>query len=196
MRIRCLLWDFGNTLCDELSLWRASPEWMEAYRTFDAPDGLAAAWSAGELDTREFAARFAARTSLSEAEILAHLSRTDLFRFFPFTYAFFRERHLPQAIVTVNPAVFREMARRLALDEVTDAIVVSGEEKTVDKGALCQTALERMSIGCANENALLIDNKPANLDAWAARGGPGYLYTTDEAFERDVAGGIDRLGRR
>ena len=52
MRVQCLLWDFGDTLCDELSLWRASPEWMEIYRSFD--DGIGAAWSAGELDTRGF----------------------------------------------------------------------------------------------------------------------------------------------
>jgi hypothetical protein len=43
--VRCLLWDFGNTLCDELSPWRVSPEWMEVYRSFDEADGIGAAWS-------------------------------------------------------------------------------------------------------------------------------------------------------
>jgi hypothetical protein len=43
---------------------------------------------------------------------------------------------------------------------------------------------------------LLIDNKQSNLDAWAERGGSGYLYTTDAAFRQDVAGGIDGLIRR
>jgi hypothetical protein len=42
---------------------------------------------------------------------------------------------------------------------------------------------------------LLIDNKQSNLDAWAGHGGIGYLYTTDSAFEQDVAGGIDGLCR-
>jgi FMN phosphatase YigB (HAD superfamily) len=194
--VRCLLWDFGNTLCDELSLWRVSPEWMEVYRSFDDEDGIGSAWSLGDLDAHEVVAKLARRMSLNEAEIRAHLSRTDLFDFFPFTYAFFRARHLPQAIVTVNPSVFREMAQRLGFDEVTDAIVVSGEEKTVDKGELCQIAVQRMAIACANEQALLIDDKPSNLDAWARRGGAGYLYTTDAAFRRDVAGGIDGLIRR
>jgi hypothetical protein len=196
MHIQCLLWDFGDTLCDELSLWRVSPEWMDVYRSFDDEDGIGAAWSLGELDTQEVVAKLAERMTLTEAEIHAHLSRTDLFEFFPFTFAFFRARHLPQAVVTVNPAGFREMAQDLAFDEVTDTIVVSGEEKTIDKGMLCEIAMQRMPVVCANEHALLIDNQLSNLDAWGERGGVGYLYTTDSAFRRDVAGGIDGLVRR
>lgn len=195
MRVQCLLWDFGDTLCDELSLWRSSSEWMEVYRSFGEQDGIGAAWSLGGLDTREVAARLAGRMSLSEAEIRAHLSRTDLFEFFPFTYAFFRARHLPQAIVTVNPAQFRAMARELAFHEVTDAIVVSAEEKTADKGALCEIALRRMPVACARDRALLIDDKQSNVDSWVRRGGIGYRYTTDSAFRRDVANGIDGLVR-
>ena len=191
--VKCLLWDFGDTLCDELSLWRVSPEWMEVYRSFDNEDGIGAAWSLGELDTRGVAAKLAERMTLTEAEIREHLSRTDLFEFFPFTYAFFKARHLPQAVVTVNPAEFREMAQELGFGEATDAIVVSGEEKTIDKGVLCEIAIQRMPLTVANEHALLIDNKQSNLDAWAERGGLGYLYTTDAAFKNDVADGIDGL---
>jgi phosphoglycolate phosphatase-like HAD superfamily hydrolase len=192
MRVQCLLWDFGDTLCDELSLWRVSPDWMDVYRSFE--HGLGAAWSLGELDTGGFVAELAKQLPLSEAEILAHLKRTELFEFFPFTYAFFRARHLPQAIVTVNPAAFSEIiVPAFALDEVTDAIVVSAEEKTTDKAELCRRALERMNLGCAPSQALLIDNKPSNVDAWVEHGGIGYRYTTDAAFRRDVAGGIDGL---
>jgi hypothetical protein len=194
MHVRCLLWDFGDTLCDELSLWRVSPEWMEVYRSFD--HGLGAAWSLGDLYTDGFVTELAKRMPLSEAEILAHLKRTDLFEFFPFTYAFFRDRHLPQAIVTVNPTAFSEIiVPGFALDEVTDAIVVSAEERTIDKGELCRRALERIDLGCDPSQALLIDNKQSNLDAWAGHGGIGYLYTTDAAFKQDVARGIDGLCR-
>ncbi len=195
MRVQCLLWDFGDTLCDELSLWRTSPEWMELYRSFDEQHGIGAAWSRGDLDTREVAAKLAERMTLSEHEILAHLSRADLFEFFPFTYAFFRACHLPQAIVTVNPAQFRAMTRELALDEVTDTIVVSAEEKTIDKGALCEIALQRMRVVCERGRALLIDNKESSIDSWERRGGIGYRYTTDSAFRHDVATGIDGLVR-
>jgi FMN phosphatase YigB (HAD superfamily) len=194
-KIHCLLWDFGNTLCDELSLWRVSPEWMEVYHSFDDQDGLGASWSLGDLETAEVAAELARRMTLSEAEIRDHLSRTDLFSFFPFTYAFFRARHIPQAIVTVNPSLFREMAQNLGLHEPTDTIVISGEEKTIDKGELCQIAIRRMGLGCANSEALLIDDKQSNLEGWADLGGTGYLYTTDAAFREHVAGGINGLIR-
>jgi hypothetical protein len=195
MRVRCLLWDFGDTLCDELSLWRVTPGWMEVYRSFD--DGLGAAWNRGDLDTRGFAGALAKRMPLTELEILTHLRRTDLLEFFPFTYAFFRDHHLPQAIVTVNPTFFTEViVPACGFDEVTDAIVVSGQERTIDKGELCRRALQRMDLGCDPSQALLIDDKQSNLDAWAGHGGIGYRYTTDLAFEQDVAGGIDGLIRR
>ncbi|MEO2174493.1 MAG: hypothetical protein ABGY96_10390, partial [bacterium] len=84
----------------------------------------------------------------------------------------------------------------LKMDKVTDTIVVSGEEKTIDKGTLCGIAIERMSKGYKPKPALLIDNKQANIDAWSTHGGIGYLYTTDDAFKRDVATGIDGLARR
>ena len=158
LQVQCLLWDFGDTLCDELSLWRESPEWMAIYRSFD--DGIGAAWNLGDLDTQAFVTELAKRMPLSESEILAHLERTELFDFFPFTYAFFRNRHLPQAIVTVNPTFFTEVIEpAYALDEVTDTIIVSGEERTIDKGELCQRALDRMNLGCDPSQALLIDNK-------------------------------------
>jgi hypothetical protein len=194
MRVQCLLWDFGDTLCDELSLWRASSEWMDVYRSFD--DGLGAAWSLGDLDTRGFVAELARRMSLTEPEILAHLMRTDLFDFNSFTYAFFRARHSLQAIVTVNPAFFSEVVvPGCNLDEVADTIVVSAEEKTIDKGELCRRALERMKFDHPSK-ALLIDNKQSNLDAWAELGGIGYLFTTDGKFRRDVSEGLDGLIQR
>src|SRR5262245_65927930 len=117
---------------------------MGVYRSFDDADGIGAAWSLGELGMREVVAKLAERMTLTEAEISAHLSRTDLFEFFPFTYDFFRARHLPKAIVTVNPAAFREMALDLGLDRLTDEIVVSAEEKSVDKYVLCSIATQRM----------------------------------------------------
>jgi GNAT superfamily N-acetyltransferase/phosphoglycolate phosphatase-like HAD superfamily hydrolase len=194
-RVRCLLWDFGDTLFDELSLWRGSPDWMAVYDSFDDPDGLGAAWCLGELTTEEIASKLAERFPMSEREIRDHLGRTDVFEPFPFTYGFFRARHLPQAIVTVNPAEFRTLARELGLDEFVSTIVISGEERSTDKGLLCQLALERMDLECANGEALLIDNKAQNLVRWESRGGIGYEYRGDEAFRTDVAQGIDGLVR-
>ena len=93
MRVQCLLWDFGDTLCDELSLWRTSAEWMDVYRSFDDEEGIGAAWSLGKIDTKEVVAKLASRMTLTETQIGYHLSRIDLFEFFPFTYSFFKARH-------------------------------------------------------------------------------------------------------
>lgn len=191
--IKCLLWDFGDTLCDELSLWRGSAEWMEVYYSFAEENGIGAAWSLGHLDAQQVADRLASQLSLSPSQILAHFRRYELLEFFPRTYEYFRGRHLPQAIVTVNPALFRELAKRLDLSDVVDTVVISGEEGTDDKGILCELALSRMTGEFKNAEALLIDNKPGNLSQWSAHGGPGYLYLDDSTFAQDISPGIEGL---
>ena len=99
-------------------------------------------------------------------------------------------------IVTVNPTLFREtLVPAFGFDTHCEAVVISAEEASIDKGLLCQLALDRMTTRCAPEEALLIDNKEENLVAWEARGGKGYLFTSDADFERDVARGIDTLPR-
>ncbi len=191
--IRCLLWDFGDTLCDERFIWNSGPEWMAIYDTFD--DGLGQAWCLGEVDTPAFAAELATRMTLSAEVIATHMrERCNHIVFHPFTYAFFRERHRPQAIVTVNPDLFSEViVPRHRLDQAVDAIVTSWEETSDDKGRLCEVAIDRLGGGITPSEALLIDNRQDCLASWAARGGAGYLFTTDDAFRRDVADGIDAL---
>ena len=41
-------------------------------------------------------------------------------------------------------------------DEVTDTIVVSAEEKTVDKGELCRRALQRMNCGAVAASVVML----------------------------------------
>ena len=193
MDVRCLLWDFGDTLFDELSLWRVSPQWLDVYRSFDEPGGLGAAWNLGEIDESEFARRVAERSSMRREEVLLHLARSDIFVPFAQTLAFFQQRHRPQAIVTVNPAMFRRLASQLGLASMAETIVISGEEGSIDKAVLCELAIQRLGLDCSPSEALLIDNIPANVDAWATRGGIGYVHRGDEVFGRDAAGGVDAL---
>lgn len=193
--IRCLLWDFGDTLCDERFIWESGPDWMEVYRTFD--DGWAGAWSLGEMDMAAFAAELSRRIELPQERILQHLrTRCSHIRFFPYTFAFFRAHHLPQAIVTVNPDLFSDVIVPLhGLDEAADVIVTSWQERTADKGRLCELALARLGIDCAPHQAVLIDNRRDCLAAWAARGGACHLFTSDEAFRRATAHGVGGLLR-
>lgn len=195
-QVECLLWDFGDTLCDERFIWSSGPEWMEIYETFD-DDGLGAAWSLGEINTAEFANALSARLDRSSESIIAFMTeRCNHIRFFEQTYAFFQARHLPQAIVTVNPDLFSEIIVPVCGFEADcNAIVTSWEERTIDKRVLNRIAIERLELDCGNNAALLIDNKLSNIDDWIGSGGAGYHYTSDEAFTRDVAKGIDAIAR-
>lgn len=195
MAIGCLLWDFGDTLYDELSLWRGSEEWMAVYASFGDPEGIGAAWSLGEVTDEEVFARISQQFGLTLDAVRAHLARVDLFQPFPFTIEFFRSAQMPQAIVTANPASFRRLARDLDLDTHVETIVISGEEGSVDKAVLSALAIERMAGAYAPSEALLIDNKRPNVDDWRAQGGAGYHYIDDATFRADVAGGIDGLAQ-
>jgi len=188
--IRCLLWDFGDTLCDERFIWGTGPEWMEVYGTFD--DGIGDQWCTSELDTAAFATELSARMGRSPASIVEHMVErsTNHVHWYEYTYRFFRAHHLPQAIVTVNPDLFSEVivpAHDLA--SCCEVIVTSWEDRTVDKSILCALAIERLALELEPAEALLIDNKRANVDAWIGAGGQGYHYTTDDAFRRAVEGG-------
>ena len=82
-----------------------------------------------------------------------------------------------------------------------DAIVTSWEEGAIDKNILNRLAMERMGLlddsgACENADALLIDNKQSNVDAWVGIGGAGYHYTNDATFERDSTAGVDALATR
>lgn len=193
MTVRCLLWDFGDTLCRETFIWSSGPEWEAVYHSFDG--GWAEGWNTGAMDTAEFARLASAYIPLPPDQIVSHMrARCEHIEFFDYTYAFYKARHLPQAIVTVNPDLWTDTIVPLhGFDKTADAIVSSWQEGTIDKGILCSLALDRLGNECRPAEALLIDNRQSNLDAWEARGGIGYLFTTDAAFRSDVADGIDHL---
>lgn len=193
MKIKCLLWDFGNTLCDEQFIWSSGPQWEAAYRLRD--EDLAEAWNTGCIGDLEFAHGLTPHIAMSPREILAHMrERCNHVEFYEFAYSYFRAKTLPQAIVTVNPQLWSEVISPLyALHDVADVIVTSWEEKTRDKGLLCDVALARFQTTYKRREALLIDNKVDNVEAWRAKGGCGYLFTSDEQFRQDISAGPDAL---
>lgn len=189
--IKCLLWDFGDTLCDERFIWSVGPDWMAVYETFD--DGVGERWNTGDLDSSGFARELSATMGRSPDEIVAHMIErsTNHIEFYDYTWALFRERRLPQAIVTVNPDLFSDViVPAHDLQSGCEVIVTSWEERSIDKSVLCSLAIERLDAGIEPGEALLIDNKQANIEAWASVGGAGYHYTTDDAFRRDVERGL------
>lgn len=71
MKIKCLLWDFGNTLCDEQFIWSSGPQWEAAYRLRD--EDLAEAWNTGRIGDLEFASSLTRYIDMSPLNILAHM---------------------------------------------------------------------------------------------------------------------------
>ena len=192
--VRCLLWDFGDTLCDERFIWSAGPEWMEIYRTFD-DGGLGNAWNLGKIDTTQFAEELSSRLEYSTDYIVSFMEeRCKHIEFYEYTFAFFQKRTLPQAIVTVNPDLFTQViSPTWNLENFCDVIITSWEEGTDDKRVLNQLAIEKMGLGCEFDEAVLIDNKKSNIDDWVGVGGSGYHFLGDEKFEADLKNGLDSL---
>jgi hypothetical protein len=186
-----LLWDFGDTLVDERWMCHCPadcPGWEEAWVAVMAE--LADAWNVGAVRSSEVFAALAARTEMSPPEVEAH-ARTccERIAFNGTAWRVARERHFPQALVTVNPDLFAEfVVTGYALEDVFDVIVVSYAERTSDKSELCRAALDRLEFRGDRSRALLIDNRLDLVDAWRNVGGGGYWFQSDDQFAHDVAG--------
>ncbi len=196
MSVRCLLWDFGDTLFEELSLWRGSEDWMAIYRSFSEAGGLGERWSRGDIDDEQAIAEIATRFNMNPDSVRAHLNRTDLFVPHAFTLGFFQRNVLPQAIVTINPALFRTLAVKLGLDQFVETMAISGEARTLDKRPLCRLALDNMLERYTPEEALLIDNSRTHVEAWRSEGGSAYHYRGDELFREHVGEGVEYLAAK
>jgi FMN phosphatase YigB (HAD superfamily) len=183
--VRYVLWDFGDTLVDQRWMWPSPdgyPGWTALYRAL--PDSeLDTSWNTGETTSEELAAEFATALGCTAELLMAHMEqRCGDVRFFENAWSAAQARTLPQAIVTVNSDVFsRFVVPNYGLDSVFDVIVTSWEEATMEKGRLCEVALEHLG-GHDPGEALLIDNIAENVDAWRALGGQGYLFTGDAEF--------------
>jgi len=183
--VRFLLWDFGDTLVDERFLWTSPtgvPAWTAAFRALAGGD-FGTRWHCGSATADEFVTEMAAQLAMSPKAVHAHVRRCCArIRFFEHAWTAARTRERPQAIVTVNPDLFRDLiVAHYRLAEVFDAIVISSEEATDSKAALCEVAMARL--GCADPaETLLLDNVEANVDAWRSRGGAAYWFTGDAAF--------------
>ena len=197
MPLRCVLWDFGDTLADERWMLEAPPgvpRWPRVWSEL-AGGRLADAWNRGEISDREVIAAVAAELTLSRAEVEAHARWCcSRIRFFERPWTIARRSSLPRALVTVNPEAFSQfIVPRYRLRDVFNEIVTSWEERTLDKGELGLTALARLGGTILPSDALLIDNKAHNLDAWSSRGGRGYLFEGEEKFRRDLEGELREL---
>ena len=185
--------DFGNTLADEGWMRRNSerfPGWTAAYLA--EVEELRRDWDVGIVSSGELAARIGLRIGCTPED--AHTYMRLLCHgldFYPRINAALRRRRARggrQALVTVNPDLFGEVADHYGLPDSFDAIITSWACRTDDKVALCWHALESMGLDDPRES-VLVDNVESNVAGWVAVGGQGYHFSSDEAFVTDVTSG-------
>ena len=177
MAIRCILWDFGDTLVHQdwmLTPHHAFPDWPKAW--IEAARGdLQEPWMLGEVTCEDIASRVSTLLDRPLSETMAHIRHCcRSVRFFDAAIGAARQCSLPQAIVTVNPDVFtRFVVPNYQLDALFPVIVTSWQEHTLDKAELCARALARLDGTVGHDEALLIDNIEPNVRAWEAGRGLG-----------------------
>jgi FMN phosphatase YigB (HAD superfamily) len=184
-----LLWDFGDTLVDERWMRRPPhecPTW-EAVWT-DVMAGHADDWNTGGIGADEIFSALADRGGMTAAAVRAHARHCcETITFNETAWRVALERQQPQGLVTVNPDLFADFViPAYALDDVFDVIVMSYAERTVDKPALCDIALERLGYTGPRSDALLIDNRLDLVEAWQHLGGAGYWFSDDHQFRQDL----------
>lgn len=197
MALRCVLWDFGDTLADERWMAQAPPgvpQWTEVWARV-AGDELADRWNRGEVALAEVVAAVSALLPMDEEAVRSHVRWCcSNLRLFELPLRLVRRSRLPQALVTVNPDGFSDLVLpHYGLRGIFGTIVTSWEERTLDKAELAEVARRRLGADIPRAEALLIDNKPECVEAWRRRGGRAYLFRGERQLERDLRGPLRDL---
>ena len=184
-----MLWDFGNTLADETFVWQGPPDipgWRAAFERL-RHDDLMQQWDTGVADLDDVAASIAQTLGLTADRVAADIEQLcHQVHFYPAALALAARLSVPQAIVTVNPAVFRPfIVEHYHLHDTFEPIVISAEEHTTDKSALCEIALAQLGLTQQRHRSILIDNLEAHVAAWRARGGLAYQFLNESQFSQD-----------
>jgi FMN phosphatase YigB (HAD superfamily) len=185
--------DFGNTLADQTFFRRNCekfPTWTRHY--VPLVNQLRPDWDTGRISSGQLAERIASQLAVDAGEVHAYMRELcTTVNFYPAINRAVRRRRARggrQALVTVNPDIFSEVAAHYALHDHFDAIVTSWEHGVPDKAELCRRALN--ALGSASPaDSVLIDDLETNVQAWVTEGGRGYLFRDDETFAKDVIAG-------
>lgn len=185
-----LLWDFGDTMVDERWMRRVPPEcptWEAVW--MDVMADHADDWNIGRVGADEIFGALADRSGMTAAAVRSHARRCcESIAFNETAWRVASKRPLPQALVTVNPDLLADVVvPAYGLDDVFDVIVTSSAERTDDKPALCDIALQRLGFTGSRSDALLIDNRLDLVEAWKELGGAGYWFESDERLRADLS---------
>jgi FMN phosphatase YigB (HAD superfamily) len=185
--IRCIVFDFGFTLCSEPYFGPLGPDEIARISRLvfgDNSPHWADPWMRGELSSADVARYLATRTPYSVSELLSSLRQgcSDM-HFNPAVWDLAQQQRglgRKLALVTGNMDVFTEVivpAHRL--DETFHAIVNSANYGTLDKTVLWQCAFDHIGDGCTFDNSLLIEDSRTNVALFRSLGGQAYRYIDD-----------------
>ena len=187
--VRCVVWDFGDTLVDERWMQgtpTGCPEWPDAWRAIVSDVPFVDAWHEGRASFDDFVDRMCARTTLAPDAVERHVAQLcSQIMFFPAVMAAVRSarQRVPQICATVNADLFsRFVVPVYDLDREFDAVVTSWEERSGSKVALTRAGLKRLALSIGLGETLLIDNRADNIEEYCHAGGNGYLFTGEAAF--------------
>jgi phosphoserine phosphatase len=188
--IRCIVFDFANTLCSEFYFTPLGTEFQtlvkQAIFTGDNCQRWASPWCCGTLSSADIACYLSGLTDYTPESILTALEEgCATLRMNPAIWRFAqaqRSRGRHSVLATINMDIFtRIVAPAHGLNRIFDVVVNSSDYGTEDKNILCEIAFRNLG-DCSFDNSLLIDDNTQVIDAFRSRGGMTYQYTTDEAF--------------
>lgn len=182
--IDLVCWDFGDTLVDERFMRNPPPgitEWTDAYeRALLVRPGFDDDWMLGRAAINQLIDPLAAALPMTRVEISRHLRAVwSTIEWYPEVREWVNrlQGEIPQAIVTVNPWEFEGIAVACGLVPLVDVIVTSAEMQTLSKVPMAERARELLGLEPGLGTTLLIDNKQANTDEFAAAGGQVFHFS-------------------
>jgi len=191
--VRCVVFDFADTLSSEPYFARLGPEFCsvvtEAIFTGENKIKWATPWTSGTLSSQDICEYLSDLTGITHEKILRALREgCSNLKLNPAIWQFAQsQKHEGRktALATINMDVFTEVVVPChGFDKVFDVVVSSSDYGLNTKIELCEIVFSKLD-GYTYENSLLIDDSPKSVEPFRCRGGLAYQYTTDEAFARD-----------
>ena len=190
-RYDLIIFDFHKTLTNSVYFDTFDPETRNLISDliFRPPNNVRweKAWMAGRLHYEDVIDHLSEHTDLSHAELDGGLREgLGQIRWNRSVWEFSQSvrKVTKTAIATINSDVFSRFIMPLYdLSRKFDVVKNSYELRRDDKTALCRAAAGELGLSLGTHRILLIDDKPRNIDDFAAAGGEGVLYQTDALFE-------------
>lgn len=190
--IDLVCWDFGDTLVHERFMRICPPgvpEWEPVYdAVVDARPDWVNDWMLGRAVMTELIPWLAAELPMTPTAIARHLREVwNQIVWFPDAREWIGRLDgvVAQAIVTVNPFEFSGISVACGLDPLVDVIVTSADLATHSKVEMTEHARRLLGLPPGLDSSVLIDNKLANIDEFAAAGGPT-IHFTPETFPAEA----------